>query len=161
MTRLEELQAMNGAQLIAEADRIGVTVRCYRPAGKLTEAKAKVIDRIIAFEEANAVAAAEVVSEMNAEQNAQNNFTNISEEEVKEKAEKKAKAKAKAKEKAEPKRANQRIKEITYKGKTQSIRAWADELQIPWPTLYDRINRNGWSVEDAIEIPLGQRRPKN
>lgn len=62
--------------------------------------------------------------------------------------------------KAEPKRANKKIKELTYKGETKSIREWAEELNMPWPTLYDRVNRNGWSVEDAIETPLGQRRPK-
>ena len=62
--------------------------------------------------------------------------------------------------KAETKRANLKLTELTYKGKTQSIKAWAEELEMPWPTLYDRVNRNGWSVEDAIEIPLGQRRPK-
>lgn len=63
--------------------------------------------------------------------------------------------------KAEIKKANKKLSELTYKGKTQSIRAWAEELNIPWPTLYDRINRNGWSVEDAIEIPLGQRRKRS
>lgn len=62
--------------------------------------------------------------------------------------------------KTEPKKPNKKLKELTYKGKTQSIKAWAEELNMPWPTLYDRVNRNGWSVEDAIETPLGQRRPK-
>lgn len=66
----------------------------------------------------------------------------------------------KEKVKAEPKRANKKLTELTYNGETKSIREWADELDMPWPTLYDRVNRNGWSVEDAIEIPLGQRRPK-
>ena len=56
--------------------------------------------------------------------------------------------------KAEPKRANKKLTELTYKGETKSIRAWAEELNMPWPTLYDRVNRNGWSVEDAIETPL-------
>lgn len=60
----------------------------------------------------------------------------------------------------ELKKPNLRIKELTYKGRTQTIKAWAAELNMPWPTLYDRVNRNGWSVEEAIEIPLGQRRPK-
>lgn len=59
-----------------------------------------------------------------------------------------------------PKKANLKLSELTYKGETKSIRAWADELKMPWPTLYDRVNRNGWSIEDAIETPLGQRRPK-
>lgn len=62
--------------------------------------------------------------------------------------------------KAEPKRANKKLTELTYNGETKSIRAWAEELNMPWPTLYDRVNRNGWSVKDAIETPLGQRRPK-
>ena len=58
------------------------------------------------------------------------------------------------------KKQNLKIKEITYKDKTQTIKEWANELNMPWPTLYDRINRNGWSIEEAIEIPLGKRRPK-
>lgn len=55
-------------------------------------------------------------------------------------------------------RKSKKVKELTYKGRTQSIKDWAEELQLPYPTLYDRINRNGWSVEEAIEIPLGGRR---
>lgn len=55
-------------------------------------------------------------------------------------------------------RKSKKVKELTYKGRTQSIKAWAEELRLPYPTLYDRINRNGWSVEEAIEIPLGKRR---
>lgn len=71
------------------------------------------------------------------------------------------KEKAEKKEKKEAKKPNLKIKEITYKGETKSIREWADEIGMPWPTLYDRINRNGWTVEDAIETPLGQRRPRS
>lgn len=62
--------------------------------------------------------------------------------------------------KADPKKANKRLTELTYKGETKSIRDWAEEINMPWPTLYDRVNRNGWSVEDAIETPLGKRRTK-
>lgn len=62
--------------------------------------------------------------------------------------------------KPEPKKSNLRLSELTYKGRTQSIKAWAAEIGMPWPTLYDRINRNGWPVDLAIETPLGQRRPK-
>lgn len=62
--------------------------------------------------------------------------------------------------KAEPKKPNKKLTELTYKGETKSIREWAAELEMPWPTLYDRVNRNGWTVEDAIETPLGQRRPR-
>ena len=42
--------------------------------------------------------------------------------------------------------------DIEYKGKTQSIRAWAKELQLHPQTLYSRI-RSGWSVVDAFETP--------
>ena len=60
----------------------------------------------------------------------------------------------------EVKKPSLKIKELTYDGKTQSIKEWAAELEMPWPTLYDRVNRNGWSVEEALTIPLGGRRKK-
>lgn len=66
----------------------------------------------------------------------------------------------KQKAKAKHKKTNLKLTELTYNGETKSIRAWAAEIGMPWPTLYDRVNRNGWTVEDAIEIPLGQRRPR-
>lgn len=53
-----------------------------------------------------------------------------------------------------------KIKELTYNGRTQTIKEWAAELEMPWPTLYDRVNRNGWTVEEALTIPLGGRRSK-
>lgn len=52
------------------------------------------------------------------------------------------------------------IKELTFNGKTQSIAAWADEVGLQRPALYDRINRQGWSVEEALTIPAGGRRKK-
>ena len=58
------------------------------------------------------------------------------------------------------KKTNLKLKELTYKGETKSIKEWAAEIEMSWPTLYDRVNRNGWTVEEAIETPLGQRRPK-
>lgn len=54
-----------------------------------------------------------------------------------------------------------RLKEVTYKGETKSIREWAEKTNIPWKTLYNRINNNGWPVDLALEIPEGQRRPKD
>lgn len=59
------------------------------------------------------------------------------------------------------KKPNLKIHDLTFNGKTQSIRAWAEELEMPWPTLYDRINRNGWTTEEALTIPLGGRRKAN
>lgn len=50
------------------------------------------------------------------------------------------------------------ITELTFNGKTQSIKAWADEVGLARPALYDRINRHGWSVEEALTIPKGARR---
>lgn len=58
------------------------------------------------------------------------------------------------------KKPNLKIHELTFEGKTQSIRAWAEELEMPWPTLYDRVNRCGWTTEEALTIPLGGRRAK-
>lgn len=52
------------------------------------------------------------------------------------------------------------INELTFNGKTQSIKAWADEVGLARPALYDRINRHGWSVEEALTIPNGGRRTK-
>lgn len=60
----------------------------------------------------------------------------------------------------EPKKPNLKLHELTFNGKTQTIREWAKELEMPWPTLYDRVNRNNWTVEEALTTPLGGRRPK-
>ena len=58
------------------------------------------------------------------------------------------------------KKPNLKLKELTYAGKTQSIREWAKELNMPWATLYDRVNRNGWTTEEALCTPLGERRKR-
>lgn len=50
------------------------------------------------------------------------------------------------------------IKELTFNGKTQSITAWAKEVGLQRAALYDRINRHGWSAEEALTIPAGGRR---
>ena len=52
------------------------------------------------------------------------------------------------------------VKEVTFEGRTQSIAAWADELGLKRPALYDRINRQGWSVEEALTIPANGRRKR-
>lgn len=59
------------------------------------------------------------------------------------------------------KKPNLKIHELTYDGRTQTIREWAAELEMPWPTLYDRVNRNGWTTEEALTTPLGGRRKAN
>lgn len=41
---------------------------------------------------------------------------------------------------------------VKFKGKTQCIAAWADELNMSWILLYSRIKR-GWSIERAFYQP--------
>lgn len=45
-----ELESMKGAELISYADKLGVKVSCNKARTSLKESKAKVIDKIVAFE---------------------------------------------------------------------------------------------------------------
>lgn len=148
MTREEELKSMRMQDL--EEIAKGLEIKINKKGSK-----AKAIEKILEAEaEAEELTEQEIEyieEDIEATKTAAESILAASEdlsEDTKEKA------------KAEPKRANKKLTELTYNGETKSIREWADELGMPWPTLYDRVNRNGWSVEDAIEIPLGQRRPK-
>lgn len=42
----------------------------------------------------------------------------------------------------------------TYNGKTQCIAAWAEEYNIPYTTLWNRLYTYGWSIEKAVTIPV-------
>lgn len=42
---------------------------------------------------------------------------------------------------------------ITYKGKTQSLKQWSEELNLNYSTLRSRL-RIGWSVEESFEIKM-------
>ena len=42
---------------------------------------------------------------------------------------------------------------LTYKGKTQSLNAWAKELGVRHQILYYRIVMKGWEVDKAFETP--------
>lgn len=42
---------------------------------------------------------------------------------------------------------------ITYKGKAQTIKQWAEELNINYDTLISRINKLHWSIEKALSTP--------
>lgn len=46
----EKLESMKGSELIAYADKLGVKVSCNKERTSLKESKAKVIDKIVAFE---------------------------------------------------------------------------------------------------------------
>ena len=132
LTREERLITMKGADLIRVADKYGVKVSCNKSRTQLKESKDAVIARILAVE--NQIKAVETETQ-----------------EIKA-------PEAKAVETETKGRAATNV--IFYKGKTQSIKDWGKELGIPYHTLYDRIKRNGWTIEEALETPLGGRRPK-
>lgn len=52
MTREDKLYSMKGSELIKEADKLGVKVNCNKSRTQLTEAKSKVVERILAAEAA-------------------------------------------------------------------------------------------------------------
>ena len=164
MTREDKLYAMTGRTLIMRADELGIKVACNKTRTALKEAKSKVIERILAVE--NATEEIEEVEETEEvttcdeviEQTIIEESETITEEPQTESEE--VSEEPKEKPKARNKKPNLKLTELTYNGETKSIREWAKELEMPWPTLYDRVNRNGWTVEEAIEIPLGGRRKK-
>ena len=169
MTREEKLWTMTGTTLLGVAENLGLNVN----KNTLKQGKEKLIAKILEAEKKLENGANNEQMEVPVEQEVstepivqeEQSVENSDETEVTaDKPKRKGRTrdhKPTTENKPEEKisnRANLKLKELTYKGKTQSIRAWAEELQMPWATLYDRVNRNGWSVEDAIEIPLGQRR---
>lgn len=179
MTREEKLISMNGSLLIQVADKLGVKVACNHARTALKEAKANVIKRILEAEAADQAStgatettgaikpAEKAVFTTNpitgdtyyhgfqpAEEPAEEPTTAVNVPETDGIAETKP-----VKDKV-LKKANLKLTELTYKGETKSIKEWAAEINMPWPTLYDRVNRNGWPIDLAIETPLGQRRPR-
>ena len=44
---------------------------------------------------------------------------------------------------------------ITYKGETKTLPIWAEELDLPYKTLYNRLKRLNWSIEETFERPIG------
>ena len=156
MTREENLYTMTGEFLIQEADKLGVKVACNKTRTSLKEAKAKVIARILEAEAK--ITETEEPTEVETEEPIEETTETITEESTIESEAISEEPKQKAK--VKHRKSNLKLTELTYNGETKSIRAWAAEIGMPWPTLYDRVNRNGWTVEDAIEIPLGQRRPR-
>lgn len=53
-------------------------------------------------------------------------------------------------EQANNKRGN---RNITFKGKTQTVSKWAREIGLTYHNLRDRIDRRGWSLERALTTP--------
>lgn len=46
---------------------------------------------------------------------------------------------------------------LTYSGETMTMREWAKKKGMKYETLYQRIGRLGWSVENALTIPTRNR----
>lgn len=46
---------------------------------------------------------------------------------------------------------NRKTHYLTYKGKTQSLKKWAEELGINYSTLRNRINRSDMTAEEALK----------
>lgn len=165
LTREERLITMKGADLIRVADKYGVKVNCNKSRTQLKESKDAVIARILAIE--NQIKAPEVntaetqetkAPEIKAAETSETPGATVSEANVIEATETETPKAAETKTRETKGRAATNV--IFYKGKTQSIKDWGKELGIPYHTLYDRIKRNGWTIEEALETPLGGRRPK-
>ena len=43
---------------------------------------------------------------------------------------------------------------ITFRGKTQPVISWAEELKLNYGTLIMRINKSKWSVEKSLTTPI-------
>lgn len=152
MTREEKLVSMRGADLLKVAENLGIKVS----KNELKKGKAQLIEKILKAEadwEKPVEKPEKPVESTDApdDKKAPVKPTKPVKESEQPKADKTTKA---------PKKANLKLSELTYKGETKSIKEWAEEINMPWPTLYDRVNRNGWPVDEAIETPLGQRRKK-
>lgn len=45
---------------------------------------------------------------------------------------------------------------LTYQGRTQTMTAWAEELGMSVQTLACRLNRQGWTAEEALSFPVNR-----
>lgn len=142
MTREDKLYSMRMTELKMVADKLGVKIN-------VKAAKSKAIEKILDAEAANEPEPTPV--DYPEPEEIDELVPIPTPEEPKE---------PETKTETSKKRKNLKIKELTYNGETKSIKDWAAKIGMPTPTLYDRVNRNGWTVEEAIETPLGQRRPK-
>lgn len=144
MTREEILRQMKGPELIKEADKLGVKVKCDKARTKLVEKKSDLVDRILAFEAEQQFE--EVIEEIPPntliETPAPENVTVYVETEDQQEI------KLEVEEIAPP--TPKRGALIEWNGKAQNICAWAEELGISANTLYGRIYKLGWTVERAF-----------
>ena len=165
MTREEMLRAMKGPELIKEADKLGVKVKCDKARTKLVEAKSALVDRILAFESEQSTdnLVEKLKEEFGVEEIEEVEEVEEVEEEVEEVEETEEEVippntlvETPAPEKIEinviedvvptPKRGAL----IEWNGKAQNICKWGEELGISPNTLYGRIYKLGWTVDKAF-----------
>lgn len=160
MTREEMLRAMKGPELIKEADELGVKVKCNKDRNKLVEAKAALVDRILAFEaEQSTDNLVEKLKEEYAVEDTTEDIVDVTEDEETEDEEvipPNTLVETPAPENVvvnviedvipTPKRGAL----IEWNGKSQNICKWGEELGISPNTLYGRIYKLGWTVDKAF-----------
>ena len=130
MTREEKLYSMRMQDLELVADKLGIKIN-------KKAAKSKAVEKILEAEGKSDDAAIEKMKKT---------------QEKKQQESDKAAEDAVNKPKAEPVNGlkPKRGALIEYNGKSQNICAWAKELGKSANTLYGRIYKMGWSVEDAF-----------
>ncbi len=50
---------------------------------------------------------------------------------------------------------------ITHEGKIQLLIEWAEDFNIPYKTLWDRIQKLGWSIERALTEPVRKQKKRS
>ena len=43
---------------------------------------------------------------------------------------------------------------VLYKGKTQTLKQWCEELHLPYGTIKDRVSKLKWEYKKALETPI-------
>lgn len=121
MNRFEELMTKKGAELIAIARQLEITVNTNKEGTSLKESKKSVAEKI------------------------------VKREEILEKAAKMAAKAAEAKSAPKKERkAKRETKTFEFNGKVQTLKEWSEELGIAESTLYGRIYYRNFTVEEAF-----------
>lgn len=137
MTREEKLWTMTGTTLLGVAEKLGIKTS----KSTLKQGKEKLIAKILEAEH--------IVEETDKIEDAKEQEKKDVETAEKETKDLYEKETDKAEASAKPERKRGQL--IEYNGKAQNICAWAKELGKSANTLYGRIYKLGWSVEDAFE----------